>query len=95
MAVLPDGSSVGTVGGGALERKVIEDALEVLASGTPRLARYELTNEDDGGVGARCGGRSEVFLEPIGSAPHLLILGAGHVGLALARLGRDAGFRRG
>jgi len=93
MAVLPDGSIVGTVGGGILEKKVIEDALEVLNEDRPRLARYDLTEEKDGGIGAECGGRSEVFLEPVGSAPHLLILGAGHVGLALARLGQEAGFR--
>lgn len=92
MAVLPDGSIVGTVGGGILEKKVIEDALVVLREGSPRLARYELTEGGDG-IGAECGGRSEVFLEPVGSAPHLLVLGAGHVGLALAALGRDAGFQ--
>lgn len=93
MAVLPDGSIVGTVGGGILEKKVIEDALEVLNEDRPRLARYDLSEEKDGGIGAECGGRSEVFLEPVGSAPHLMILGAGHVGLALARLGQEAGFR--
>jgi xanthine dehydrogenase accessory factor len=93
MAVLPDGSIVGTVGGGILEKRVIEDALEVLGEDRPRLARYDLTDDRDGGIGAECGGRSEVFLEPVGSAPHLMILGAGHVGLALARLGQEAGFR--
>lgn len=93
MAVLPDGSSVGTVGGGILEKRVIEDALQVLGEGRPRLCRYDLIEEESGGVGAECGGRSEVFLEPVGSAPHLMVLGAGHVGLALARLGRESGFK--
>jgi xanthine dehydrogenase accessory factor len=92
MAVLPDGSIVGTVGGGILEKRVIEDALEVLRENAPRLVRYELTQGQQG-IGAECGGRCEVFLEPVGSAPHLLVLGAGHVGLALAALGRDAGFK--
>jgi xanthine dehydrogenase accessory factor len=81
------------VGGGALEKRVIEDALEALNEDGPRLVRYDLTEERNGGIGAECGGRSEVFLEPVGSAPHLLILGAGHVGLALARLGQEAGLR--
>jgi len=93
MAVAPDGSVLGTVGGGILEKRVVEDALAVLAEGRPRLARYDLVEEPAGGIGAECGGRCEVFLEPVGSPPHLVILGAGHVGLALARLGRDAGFR--
>jgi xanthine dehydrogenase accessory factor len=91
MAVMPDGSIVGTVGGGILEKTVIEDALAVMGEGRPRLARYDLT-VGEGGIGAECGGRAEVFLEPVGSAPHLMIVGAGHVGLALARLGVDAGF---
>ena len=93
MAVMPDGSIVGTVGGGTLEKRVIEDAMEVMREGRPRLARYDLVEGERGGIGAECGGRSEVFLEPVGAAPHLLILGAGHVGLALARIGREAGFR--
>ncbi len=93
MAVMPDGSILGTEGGGRLERRVIEDALAVMREGRPRLARYDLLETEKGGIGAECGGRSEVFLEPVGSAPHLLVLGAGHVGLALARLGREAGFR--
>jgi xanthine dehydrogenase accessory factor len=92
MAVMPDGSILGTVGGGSLEKQVIEDALAVMRDGRPRLAAYDLVEEAGGGVGAACGGRTEVFLEPLGSAPHLLVVGAGHVGLALARLGDRAGF---
>ena len=92
MAVMPDGSIHGTVGGGILEKTVIDDALAVMREGKPRLARYDLTDQQGGGIGAGCGGRSEVFLEPIGSVPHLLVVGAGHVGLALARLAAQTGF---
>jgi xanthine dehydrogenase accessory factor len=92
MAVLPDGSIEGTVGGGILEKRVVDDALALMSEERPRLVRYDLTEEQRGGIGSECGGRSEVFLEPVGSAPHLLVLGAGHVGLALARMASLAGF---
>jgi xanthine/CO dehydrogenase XdhC/CoxF family maturation factor len=36
---------------------------------------------------------ADVFIEPIEPAPHLYILGAGHVGWQLRRLAPSAGFR--
>jgi len=92
MAVLQDGSVMGTVGGGILEKRVTDDALEVLRDGRPRLARYDLRQPEDGGIGAQCGGTCEVFIEPTGSPPRLLVLGAGHVGLALARIAVRSGY---
>ncbi len=38
-----------------------------------------------------CGGKVEVYIEPIVS-PHIILLGAGHVAKAIARVGKIAGF---
>jgi xanthine dehydrogenase accessory factor len=93
MIVFPDGRIEGTVGGGALEKKTVEDALEMLAGdGLSRLVRYSLTDEAGGGIGAACGGESDVFIEVFGEKRKMLILGGGHVGVALARAASLAGF---
>jgi xanthine dehydrogenase accessory factor len=39
-----------------------------------------------------CGGTAEVLLDPTGAGERLVIFGAGHVGLALARLASGVGF---
>jgi xanthine dehydrogenase accessory factor len=89
MLVQGDGAIAGTVGGGEAEAQVIRAALEVIREGEPRLLRLDLTEA----AGFLCGGRLEVYLEPVVPPPPLFIVGAGHVGLALASLAAFAGFR--
>lgn len=83
-----DGSTVGTVGGGALEHAVLEALREVLSTGTSRLLVQQLGHD----LGMCCGGRMEVFVEAIESAPQLVLCGAGHVARAVAALARSVGF---
>lgn len=92
MLVYPDGSIVGTIGGGLMESKVIEEALLAQKDNTPRLRQYTLNEIESGNVGI-CGGTATMFIEPIGLAATLLIIGGGHVGKALAELGKWAGYR--
>ena len=42
-------------------------------------------------TGLICGGKAQVYIEPI-VAPHIIILGAGHVGKAIAEVAALAGF---
>lgn len=92
MLVYADGRSVGTVGGGAMEALVIKAALASLSDGQTRLETYKLNNLEDGDPGI-CGGTARIFIEPIGAAPSLLVIGGGHVGKALAELGKWMGYR--
>lgn len=66
--------SFGTVGGGGVEHRAIEDAREALRQRTPALQRYELT---ESGV-QPCGGMVEIFLEPATVPLPLVLFGAGH-----------------
>lgn len=65
MIVYPDGSIWGTVGGGCGEAEVRRAALDVIESGRPRLLTIDLSGffGDEHEV---CGGRMEVFVEPLG-----------------------------
>jgi len=93
MLVLDDGSTVDTIGGGALEKKVIEDARVCLAEGVSRSDRYQLREQGDRALGTLCGGEATVFFDVHAPARVLLIVGAGHVGQKLSSLGSMLDFR--
>jgi xanthine dehydrogenase accessory factor len=80
MLVLGDGTIIETIGGGALERQVIADALACLASGGSRSERYGLREEGERALGTLCGGEATVFFEAHTPDHTLVIIGAGHVG---------------
>lgn len=92
MLVYPDGRILGTVGGGELENRVRQEALNSLQDGRPRLLHYNMTDPSRGDVGV-CGGQVEVFVEPILPPPMLIVIGGGHVGKAVAHLAKWLGFR--
>jgi xanthine dehydrogenase accessory factor len=81
----------GTVGGGALESRVLELAQQAIAAGKPQLATFHLANPAQGDPGV-CGGEVDVFIDPLLTTPTLIIIGAGHVGRALTHLAKWAGF---
>lgn len=89
MLVRSDGTLLGSVGGGRVEMETVEAALETLRSGIPRTLAFTLTEE----YGHVCGGRLLVYIEPTAIPPRLAIIGAGHVGQALATVAAFAGFR--
>ncbi|MCO4771162.1 MAG: xanthine dehydrogenase accessory protein XdhC [Deltaproteobacteria bacterium] len=84
-----DGTMEGTVGGGAIEDATLARAREVLASGRPERFAAHLTRE----LAMCCGGRMEIFIEPIGARPWLIVFGGGHVASALIPVAATAGFR--
>ena len=85
-----DGTIVGTVGGGAAEAAVIEEAKEVLATGRPKLAAFDLHENPRMDIGMVCGGSLKVFIEAIRPAPVAYLFGAGHVGSLTAAAARIA-----
>lgn len=88
MLVWLDGRSFGTIGGGTIEFKVIEQAQQALRQGTPRLVSAHLTRD----LAMCCGGSMEVYVEPLASPPPLILFGAGHVAEALCPMAHSAGF---
>ena len=65
MLVGPDESAVGSVSGGCVEGAVYETAKEVVASGTPTLERYGVSDDDAFAVGLTCGGILDVYIEKV------------------------------
>lgn len=60
----PDGSFVGTIGGGCGEAEVWQEAMETMADGVPRVVVVDLTEPVDG-EDKICGGVMEVFIERV------------------------------
>ncbi|MCA9690402.1 MAG: XdhC family protein [Myxococcales bacterium] len=84
-----DGVVIGTVGGGALEARVLEACHAGLRDGRSRRVTANLVRD----LGMCCGGAMEVFVEYLEAAARLVLVGAGHVGQAIAPIARAAGFR--
>jgi xanthine dehydrogenase accessory factor len=93
MLVLADGTIHGTIGGGCVEAEMARRARGAIENGRPFLTTYDLTPEQAGEEGLVCGGRMEVFVEPLEGTPDLAILGGGHVARPLCTLAAAAGFR--
>jgi len=79
----------GTIGGGALEKVVIEDARQMLQKNEkPILKHYKLSD-----LSMSCGGEAGIFFEHCQTKPALWIFGAGHIARALAPIAWAIGFR--
>ncbi len=65
MAVNEDGEVAGSVSGGCVEGAVVTEALEVLASGQPKLCTFGYSDDEAFAVGLTCGGTIRVFVEPL------------------------------
>lgn len=92
MLVFADGSFTGTVGGGDLEHRVLDEAALAMTDGRSRVLSYRMVDPARGDPGV-CGGTVEVFVEPILPPPKLVVIGGGHVGRAVAHLAKWLGFR--
>lgn len=80
----------GTIGGGEMERRVVEAARALLAEPRRHADTWSAHLVRD--LGMCCGGQMKVFMQKVEPAPRLWIYGAGHVGTALAAAAQGAGF---
>lgn len=92
MLVLEDGSIIGTIGGGIAERTVIDEAVEAIRTGSSRTVQLRLNSDAKGGLAMSCGGDLTVFIDVSAARPKLLLIGGGHVNLAVYKLGTFLGY---
>ena len=88
MIVYEDGTSEGTIGGGNLERRVVENALSSIESGVTESFVHNLTRDHN----MCCGGTVSVYVEPVRKPKRLYLFGAGHIGTQLSRIAVSLGF---
>jgi xanthine dehydrogenase accessory factor len=92
MLVYPDGKTLGTVGGGLLEAKVREEALHCLDERKTKLLEYTLDEQGSDGIGALCGGKVRIFVEPIEGKTKLYVFGGGHIAIPLVQFAKALEF---
>ncbi|HIG25237.1 MAG TPA: XdhC family protein [Acidimicrobiia bacterium] len=63
MAVSEDSQVAGSVSGGCVEGAVVVEALEVIATGQPRMVTFGYSDDEALAVGLTCGGTIHLFLE--------------------------------
>ena len=81
---------IGTIGGGNIEYKVIQNAREFMKTGESREFSYNLTTDDE--LRMNCGGSMKGFIKIFIPSPKLLICGAGHIGQKLFNIGKNLEF---
>jgi xanthine dehydrogenase accessory factor len=91
MLVYADGKISGTIGGGKFESMVVEEAKQQIKQRQPLLKTYHLHEGSPESFGAICGGESTVFIEPQVLNEAIILVGAGHCALAIAKLAVDCG----
>lgn len=84
MVVTQKGYELGTVGGGTLEKKVIDNCFQVMESGCVQKITLDLSDKGEE-LGMCCGGEAEILIEPFNTNFRVHIIGSGHVGGALVR----------
>jgi xanthine dehydrogenase accessory factor len=82
MLIFADGTTIGTIGGGAVEKRVMEEAQTLMNAEETRLFEYDLDKD----LQMKCGGQMSIFLEPMHSGASLIIFGAGHIGQVLCKI---------
>lgn len=93
MIVFADGSIRGTIGGGELEKLVIQKVLSEQPASEAKWG-FDLGSQ----TGAEyqtamvCGGVQEILIEPLQGGSSLIIFGGGHCGVALSWLASWVGF---
>jgi xanthine dehydrogenase accessory factor len=84
LVLLDAHTAVGTIGGGAVERVVLDRMRQALADpeARPRVETFRL----GASLGMCCGGSADILIEPMEPPLHVVVVGAGHVGAFTAPL---------
>ena len=93
MLVRDDGSTLGSIGGGCVEAEVWAAAQDVLREEKSRIMTFDLTEDSMAESGLICGGKLEIFVEPILPTPKMIVFGAGHIATQVSKIATIAGFK--
>ncbi len=97
MAVTIDGRKIGSIGGGAVEKYILEEARRALKDLRTRKAKFALRRENIPGdaipTNQVCGGVVEIMLKVVQPPPRIVVVGAGNVGKPLADMANILGYR--
>ncbi len=91
MGINENGKISGTIGGGALEKEVIERSIDSIKEGKNK--RLTLKLNDEGELHMECGGKTEMYIKVFIPSDRIIIAGCGHIGKELYFLSNYLNFR--
>jgi xanthine dehydrogenase accessory factor len=86
LVVADSGEILFSIGGGAFEALVIEDARQAIREGRGFEKEYRFTEKGENALGMVCGGSARVLFEVVRPPEPLVVFGGWHVGCEVARL---------
>jgi xanthine dehydrogenase accessory factor len=93
MLIKSDGSIVESIGGGLMEAQVVKKAMDVIKHGKPEIISLNLNANEAAKEGALCGGKLEIFIEPLLPAERVYIFGGGHISYYLTPMASAVDFQ--
>jgi xanthine dehydrogenase accessory factor len=96
MLVTSGGETVGTIGGGGMERLLVDEALAALREGKPRSLHFAMgvpAREGMIPVNSKCGGEVKIFMDVVKPDPSLVVMGSGLIAQAAASMAAECGFK--
>jgi xanthine dehydrogenase accessory factor len=96
MLVTSEGETMGTIGGGGMERLLVEQALATMKEGKPRCLHFAMgvpAREGMIAVNSKCGGEVKIFMDVMKPNPALIVMGSGLIAQATARMAAQCGFK--
>ena len=84
----------GTIGGGILEERARQDAVNCIENIENKLINYDLNNfpGNNKSLPMKCGGKVSIFVKIYNSREKLIIAGAGHVSEKISNLAKNLGY---
>ncbi|MBS3815171.1 MAG: XdhC family protein [Hadesarchaea archaeon] len=92
MIIRENGDTFGSIGGDCAERAVVDEALNSIMNEESKTLNISLEEEEEGGIGMKCGGEIEVSIEIVEPTPNIIIIGGGGIASKVAELGDKTGF---
>jgi xanthine dehydrogenase accessory factor len=90
LLVRPDGSTIGALDGGPIEETVIRHCVEAIRRHAVETIR--LTADGVLAPDRHAGADAEVLIEVVEAPARLVVVGGGHIGRSLVKLGEEVGF---
>ncbi|MCS7369130.1 MAG: XdhC family protein [archaeon GBS-70-058] len=92
MIVHRDGRTVGSIGGGKIERIIVEEALKALNENESKTITLSLGEGEGIETGLICGGSIKIFIDILNPNPKLIVVGSGNVAKPLTEIASMVGF---
>lgn len=93
MLVHENGEIEFTIGGGPVEFATIKEAVKAIELGKSKVIEWHLNKDLSQGLNMTCGGQMKIHIEVYNPNPELILIGAGHVNLAVYKMAKELPFK--